>query len=775
MIYKISPNPSLPKRGNPQKSRKNRQTRLDGGEARRGEALLQWLLALIAIAVFNSTARAEGISGWANLDRNTTQQFEDGKKTSDLDIFNRNFYFNFDKSVTPLLSYKLYLRTTLTDSHSTDSLGKMTYVYQRTVEPSIDFFLRNPMYNFDAGYRLQEQWSTARLRDEGRKTTDYYYSRLNITPYEFPSLLLQFDRQRNNDYASPRKIDSTNTKYSGSSGYKFPHKDLDLSYNLYYTRTTTDTPLSLTFKSVSDNFSGMYNLGYTKSFKEGRYTASALYQGNYGRNKYQRFVSKTGSVLFERTPYLEGLYINDTTPDDGALNPQGLLINKNFKTDATGITLDTTYQNIGIYLAYKTVDRLYIYYKNDGLAQAITWRVYWSNNNLNWNYITETTVSPTYDSINNAYRYEIVFPATSASYFKAVNLNTVPQVGGSNVEVTEIEAYGTDVVPETGKITDVFTSFNQGVNFVVNVKPLSKLNFSLTYNVNRADTNPISPWDSIGAFGGDIFTKSAENQKTAMRSSITKTYGIASTWITHRLLSTTARAQKSVSYDDRKETDRASNFYSLTFSSAPLPTLNANLSFIRNDSFDFGVKQSTNNSALLNVGSRLYRDVNMITDIGFEQSTAHTTNTQSSTRYIRGSLSTTLTPKLFGTLTYGFSNTSTGSKTANTQEGVTVITYRPGRFVNVSGTFRILDIDGNATTSKGLTADWRLLPAIKLNASYQHINSQPGMTSDTFNANAIWQITKFMDLQLAYGYRLNETVKKTQSYNFGLNLNCRFW
>lgn len=746
------------------------------GEERRGEALLQWLIALIAIVVFNSTAMAEGLSGWANLERNTARQFENGRKISESDVFNRNFYFSLDKSVTPLLSYKLYLRTTLTDSHSTDSLGKITSTYQRIVEPSIDLFLRNPMYSFDAGYRLQEQWSTARLKNESRKTTDYYYSRLNVTPYEFPSLLLQFDRQRDYDHASPSIVDSTNTKYSGSTGYKFPYSNLDLSYNLYYTRTIIDTPLSLSFKSISDNFSGIYNIGYTKSFKEGKYTASAVYQGNYARNKSQQFVSQTGSVSFERTPYLQGLYINDATPETGSLGFQSLLINKNYKTDSTGITLNSTYQNIGIRIQYKTVDKLYIYYKNDGLAQAITWNVYWSSDNSNWTSITQINVTPTYDGANTAYRYEIVFPATSADYFKAVNLNTVSPVGGSEVEVTEIEAYGTDVVPETGKITSVSTSFNQGLNFNVNMRPVAKLNSSLTYIVNRTDTNPISPWDSISAFGGDIFTKSAKNQKTTMRSTITKTYGISSTWTAHRLLSTTARAQMSVTYDDRKETDSASNIYSLAFSSAPLLTLNMNLTFTRSDNFNFGIKQSTNDSALLNVGAKLYRDVNMTTDIGFGQSTAHTTNTQSSTRHIRNLLDITLTPKLFGTLTYSFTNTSTGSETTNTQEGSAVIAYRPSRFVNVSGTFSISDIDGNASTSEGLLIDWLPLPTIKLNLSYRRTDSQPGnTTSDAFNTYVMWRITKFMDLQLTYNYTLTETDKKTQSYNFGLNLNCRFW
>ncbi|MDP2277822.1 MAG: hypothetical protein Q8K51_06330, partial [Nitrospirota bacterium] len=258
-----------------------------------------------------------------------------------------------------------------------------------------------------------------------------------------------------------------------------------------------------------------------------------------------------------------------------------------------------------------------------------------------------------------------------------------------------------------------------------------------------------------------------------------KTYGISSTWTAHSLLSTTARAQRSVSYDNMKTTDSVSNVYSLAFSSAPLPTLNANLSFTRSDNFNFGIKQSTNDSALLNVGSKLYEGVNMITDIGYTQTLSYIANTQSSSRYIKGSLDATLTPKLFGTLTYGFASTSTGSTATNSQEGGTVIAYRPTRYVNVSGTFKISSVDGNVTRSEGLSADWRLLPtitAIRLNLRYQRSSSKPGpTTSDAFNADAIWQITKFMNLQLTYGYILNKTDKKTQIYNFGLNLNCRFW
>jgi len=200
------------------------------------------LYALCYLLFFCSSAFAEGPSGWLNLNYGNTEQFEDGKKTGTSDSLFQNYYLRLDKSITPVLSYQLYLRTTLSDAHSTDSEGKTTFTYQRVMEPALDISLRNPMYGLNAGYRRQEQWSTAHLSDDSRKTNEYYYLRLDVSPYELPSLSLQFDRQRNFDYLSPGQIDTTNTTYSGTSAYRFSYRELNLSYNLTYTHGINETP-----------------------------------------------------------------------------------------------------------------------------------------------------------------------------------------------------------------------------------------------------------------------------------------------------------------------------------------------------------------------------------------------------------------------------------------------------------------------------------------------------------------------------------------------------
>ncbi len=739
-------------------------------------ALCSLPLAFCSLLFFCTPVFAEGPSGWANLNYISTEQFEDDERISKEGSYYRNLYLTFEKPITPLISYQLYLRTNWTDFRLTDAEDRITKTYQRAIEPALDIFLRNPMYDFSAGYRRLEQWTTAHLQNEGRRTTEFYYSRFNITPQEFPSLSLQIDRQKNFDYLSPKRIDITDTRFTGNSWYQFLYKGLNLSYNFTYAHDVVETPSDIIEKTKNYNFNGIYNISYFKSFWSDRANLSANYQGNYIRDKNKFFISEEGTASFERLRF-QGLYINDPTPDDTTnLNPQPSLINNQF-TDSTGITLNTSFQNIGIQVELRPISMLSIYYRNNGLADPVTWRIYRRNNNLeNWSLITAITVSPTFDSINNAFRYELTFPSTSASFFKAVNSNTIPPVAGNEVEVSEIKVFDIETVTETGTVTDVNNFFNQGINLVANVRPVPKLSFSLNYFINRSDQNPISIWNSIGGVFSNLVSKSI-NEDDRLRSNVLRVYGASSEWLTHRLLTTTLRLQRNEAFDNRNETDFSSNTYSLSFNSVPLPTLDANLSLIRNDNYTFGEKETTNNSVLLSIVSKLYRDVNMVTDMGYTQSKSHITDIKSDTTSIRGSIDAHLTPKLYGSLIYGFSRISSSDNTsADTTEGQTIITYRPGRFINITGTLRAMDVDGDTTTSEGILIDWLPLPALRLNLNYLHSNSDTEPTmSDLLSTYLIWYITKFLDLQITYSYTQEEREQVEKIYSIGANLNCRFW
>jgi hypothetical protein len=122
--------------------------------------------------------------------------------------------------------------------------------------------------------------------------------------------------------------------------------------------------------------------------------------------------------------------------------------------------------------------------------------------------------------INNIFRYEIRLTTSfDASFFKVVNMETVNAPGITNVLVTEIEAFGTEVISETGKLTEVSNFFNQGINFVANVRPMPKWNFTFNYFINRSDQNPVSIWDSIGGIFSNIVSKSIKGDDKLRRTS----------------------------------------------------------------------------------------------------------------------------------------------------------------------------------------------------------------------------------------------------------------
>jgi hypothetical protein len=605
---------------------------------------------IIVVLLTGSSAFTQGLSGWFDITNSTSKKFEDGDKTLETETLNHNLYLNFQKSITSMLSYEVNLRTNFSDSDLTVSDEDTTKDYLTSIEPSIDFLFGNPMYGLSGGYRHQEQWTTALLTNDSKTTTEFYYSRFNLSPQALPSLNIQFDKKKRFDHLDDMELDNSDTSYSAGSAYTLPSRDVKLRYNLNYSRIINRTPLSTTTsKTVNDNFNGNYNIGYTGLFWNNNVTYSASYQGNFSRNKTEQFVIQTDTVLNKRTP-LAGLYALNPNPDTGEVNTENNLINNDYNTAIASINIGTGMNhNIGIWVPIQSsIDRLYIYVNenvsNDtNLQSTSNWRLYKSNSNVpgtTWTNISTNInkVVITADTLNNIYRYEIVFSTPqSASYFKVVNLNTVNAIGLGDVFVTEIEAYGTDFLDEVIDTT-VTTTFTQGVNLSTGVKLMTKLNFLLHYTLNRTDENPISTSKSIGGIFENIYSDSVSGEKSDFTSNIRRNYGVSSTWLTHRLLTTTFRVQRNESFDNKEETDISYNTYNISFNSAPLPSLDTNLSLIRSDSFTFNEKDTINNSLLLSIGSKLYRDVNMITDIGYTRSKSFINETSSSSRQIAGNI-----------------------------------------------------------------------------------------------------------------------------------------
>jgi hypothetical protein len=537
-------------------------------------------------SINGSYAFAQGLSGWANFNFSSTKKYEDSIRTEDSDRFNRNFFLNFEKPITPMLNYQLYLRTNLLDSNITDSAGITSTTYQRSLEPSLGLSLRHSMFYLDMGYRRHEQWSTARLLNDNRQTTEFYYSRFNITPMTLPSLSIQVDRQIDFDHLSISALDRTDTTYVAGSSYSLPSRDLNLTCNINYSHNIDETPLSNTEETTNDNFSSSYNIRYSGLFWGDKANYSLGYQGNYSRNKREQFVTVPGGSPVKRTGG-DGLWDQSGTTSISLTTVIPDLTNNDFSdVTAVGINLTTSANNhIGIPIFFgKSVDKLFIYVDEDislesNLNNANDWTVFRSNSNTagSWISVPVNNVNlQAVDPANNIYRYEIEFNnPQNALYFKAINTVTSSE---SSVQVTEIEAYGTEEISK-GHNIDISTSFTQRLAFNAGVTPLAKLKVSFHYSLDRADQNPLSLTDSISGAFTNILDNSLKEEQD-FRSNIIRSYGIASAWMTHRLLTTTLRLQRNETFDNIDESDAETNSYYLSFNSVPFPTLDATMSLV---------------------------------------------------------------------------------------------------------------------------------------------------------------------------------------------------
>jgi hypothetical protein len=743
---------------------------------------------LVAIMFFGAvvTAFADGFSGYADLNYASTKLTEETGETT-IDAFRQNYYLTLTRQITPKLDYALYLRTSLTHASTTDIYGNRDDSYDRSAEPNLDIYLRNPVYTVNAGYRRTERWTTAGLSDEGRNTTEYYYSSFSLNPLDLPYLTLQTDRQKDYDYVSPKTSDTTTTTYSANSGYQLKHKGYKLDYSVFYKHSETETPLSLTSETTDDNFSGSYSLGYSGSFLNNRMSIALDYRANFGLNKTMVFSEQTQEVLLKRTAS-QGLHKQGSLSDtyNFALSGRQELVNADFNTGIADINiLASQYHNIGIQvLSDSSVDRLYIYVNRDvssdaNLTNPSNWQVYSSNFNATgtWSLVTiSNVVVSAYDSLNNIYRYEILFTSPqNASYFKAVNQVTAGVIGPSDVLVTEIEAYGTDLLQQ-GETETESTFFSQGLSLSGSYRASAALSFAMSYFINRSDSEPESILSSTGGIFKNIISKSFED-KEEMQSNVTRSYNLGAIWLAHRLLTVNARVGRSELFDNREETDLSTNSYNLSFSSSPLPALSANLSLSRNESYNFGEKQSTSHSVILTADSQLYRDVTMVTDIGYsnQESFSSDAGSDSSSYFVSGSLSAILTKKLSWNIDYDFIWSSSEEDSSDSQAGLFQVTYRPGRFINLSGILDVEKIDGDLSYTGSFSVDWLPLPVLRLNLNYQHAwGERESETSDFFSSYVLWKITKFMDSQITYSLAEISNEEDSKSHTITAKLNCRF-
>ncbi len=743
------------------------------------------MFTLLVLCVWSYEARGE-LSGQMTIDRTSQSRYTDGEKTQTTESLFTNLNLSFTKPITTFANYQLYLRARLRDTDTTDAEGNTTSQKIKELEPSIQFNLNTPFYKFRVGYRVNERDVNSDTTSEGKKRDQLLYSFLGITPYNLPSLYLQIYKQKVDDEIGAGTEDMDSLRYTLSSYYKYNKRGFKFEYNLTYTDTRKETPGSTIFESRTKTFSGLYEVAYSTHFWEDALTIFGSYKGSYTWNKNKEFSSETGDVLVERNPF-GGFYALGTVvqPSVDYLSSQSSLVDNDLQTGISSINLtNDRYHNIGIGVSsLDSVDMIYLYVNRDvssdpNLSNMSNWKVYRSNVNASgatWTEVPLRSLSVTlYDPLNNIYRYEFEFQTSqNASYFKVVNLDTVSAII-PDVLVTEIEAHGIETIPTTGEIIDINKSFQQEVSLNANYRILKNLYSTFSIYTKRVDTDMPSFFTAFGKVFQNIISDPGTDTSAEHRIDVTRSYAAGLRWEPHRLLTTEARVQRYEVVDNKGDKDYLSNSYSLSFVSAPLDTLTATLTLLRTDSFKFNEKQTTNDSVILSVNTRLYWNVNLTKEIGFRKTRSYTGDTETKTTFMTGTVDARLTDKLTSYLTYNFNWVSTDAGSYTSKGATLVLNYRPGRLFNISGTFSIKKVRDDTSTSEGTTISWQPVRKLKLDVAYLHSKVEPGPTTvDSYSTGGTWYITKFLDFRLTYGY--NKTVNSAveESYNLRFLLNGR--
>lgn len=717
------------------------------------------------------------LSGRATVTYGTIETSEDGEEVMSSRRLNQNYTLSFTKPVTPFLRYNIGLQTTISD-RTTTTEGVIRKRFQRTIAPSLDLNLANPYYDFYTGYVRREQWSTASLEDESRLTSDSYYANLELHRRSwYPDLLLEFSRAHTYDHLPVRNRDTTSTSYSASTSRAFNLEDFRTFYSLNYNRSEADTPLSQVNKTVSDNYSVSYSASYSRSFWKNRATLSARYNGIYLRVKTDSSVSESGDIVFERAT-LEGLHAVGSAlePDVEVLGSESALIDGDTDAGISAINLGTEqFHNIGLRLVSITqsVDRVYVYVDRDvgldaALSSAANWRAFRSNSNIEgatWAEVSILSVSISeFDTINQRFRYEIIFAsAQQGPFFKVVNLETVNAPGLTDVLVTEIEALGMETVPETGILTTESESMTQGVRLSMLIRPAERWSFDVNASVDRTDSEPDSILGSVGGTFANMGSKSIGGDGE-QASTVRRAFGAGANWKALAHLETSLRFQRSEFFDNHGAIDTSVNSYSLSLFSSPIPTVDARFSADRTESYNFSEKKSTTHSFLFSAGTKFYPGLNMLTDASYTVSKSEETGVETTAKSLGGHLDARLTQELFSTLIYNLSWSDSEDASSRTRQASVSASYRPAKFVNLAGSFSVLDTDDMTRTSEAVTVNWLAAPVLRLNASYARTETHPGTDSDTVTTSAYWSVSRSLNVRVAYSYSRNERESVTTSH-----------
>ena len=670
--------------------------------------------------------------------------------TTDLQSFVQTLDLNWNKTISPVLRYRLTLRTEDTRNQIRVD-PDVTRSTATQVEPIFDATLASTAFSINGGYRARELFTSGNKQDAIWLDERRWFTRLFLTPQDLPPLTFQLDRfTQENDQKS---VNQSDTRYQVSTSYEYG--GATFSY-LFSDRINEDFAAGQT----RDQKVNSATLGYTGTNLGGWLDVLASYSINYSPT-HQEF-SKSGVAEVERQ-LSRGL---KAPADNTPLDSSDVLLTSDPALIGGGATVSLEERiSIGfeqLLQPPKPVSQIRInlvavppFIIPDNLETFLRFRVFISDkpdpNSVNaWTEIGG--FSPTYNPLES--RFELTWPSSPTppptARFVKVWVDANP-FGGA-IQATKISALNLEAV-SGGTKRDENTLANS-VNGSFTVRP------------------PTRPW-TISAVSYDFSLSHVMQQPGAVRN-IGGTQSVRLIADPYRYLTSTFTYQHTFSESNQEGSKpTTSDLYSVVFTSAPLTTLTSSLTISHNDNRTDSKLDTRSDTGSLNATARLYRDLNLDATYTLGRTQDFVADSRTLGQGGNINANATLTPRLNATLGYSIrwlkselpdQTTSLLTHTINSS-----FTYTISRFLNINTRYDFLtDSDNTTSFSQDYRIDWS--PTAKLSGflGYHRTQQQSNgenNTSDGVTANARWNISRHMSLEGNFLFFNNSTGNKVFGFS----------
>jgi len=609
---------------------------------------------------------------------------------------------NFDQPLTPVMRIDESVRysTTFRGGRETEA-----------ITPSLDYQITNDIFNFD----LSGTWNKLRNSESSDLTSSDWQSRWisNWQKELWPVVQLNYGASSTTDDESPSRIDSEST----NSGFNI---DWDLLLAKVYYNIDLNESDDFVANSNNQSINQLARLTTDKTFWQDRLNVSFL--GQYAKNTqdFETRIEAGGSALVpvRGIESRGGQADLPRHPDDDP-----------WWADLTGfepVKHDERY-NVAIFqLSPQPVNAIYIYTDlaetETGNLNRFQWTVYSSNDNDGKIWTREgSPTSQIYDSTRG--RFELEIPQLRARYIMLVE-ESIPT--DNDFTIQGVEAY-TRVAGEPGR---KITSKTDYYNYLGD----TSVRFRIT---------PDMQW---------MYNLVLEDGQTGVGDDIDRTYNSTSLiWSPSLSFSSTLSASESIDRIGDEDEDK-SRYYSISFSSLLLPTLDMNCGVTRSDNYEADVKTGSSYNYNMFLTALIFPDLTSNLDLSYnttrdEETDATGKGFNSTLRFtarLNPELTIDLTERYYTSSNDGSSNDALNNGDSTwTAASIISMSWRPSDILSMQvGGGKEWESDDSSPYTYYLSVGVAPTYKTQLNLSYNHSDG-----ADDYSANYNWTINQIFSMR----------------------------